>query len=314
MGPLQIILIAAGAVLLLFVIPVLAMSFVLYSILLLRTSKKKWGHTCSFPDDPEYVRMYNRGLEWEKTVTDKKRPVEVKSGRYRLVGEYFDFGADRAVLIIAGRTESYQYSYYFASGYEGKGYNVLVIDNRCHGDSDGRINRLGYGEYKDIIEWCRLLGRLGNKAVVLHGICIGASTALFAAVSEKCPDNVAAVVTEGMYVNFYESLKNHILEKKKPLFPILQGTAVHLFFISRANVVTDGPIKRIKKMRRPILMIQSRQDTYSLPELAQKLYDACPSENKKLVYFPVGAHSRVRINDERGYDEVVHAFLNKTLG
>ena len=224
------------------------------------------------------------------------------------------FRADRAVLIIAGRTESYQYSYYFASGYEGKGYNVLVIDNRCHGDSDGRINRLGYGEYKDIIEWCRLLGRLGNKAVVLHGICIGASTALFAAVSEKCPDNVAAVVTEGMYVNFYESLKNHILEKKKPLFPILQGTAVHLFFISRANVVTDGPIKRIKKMRRPILMIQSRQDTYSLPELAQKLYDACPSENKKLVYFPVGAHSRVRINDERGYDEVVHAFLNKTLG
>ena len=310
MGPLQIILIIIGAALLLFVLPVLAMSFALYAVLLLRTSKNKWGHTCSFPDDPEYVRMYNAGLEWEKTVTDKKRPVQVKSGRYRLVGEYFDFGAKRAVIIIAGRTESYQYSYYFASAYERDGYNVLVIDNRAHGYSDGHINRLGYGEYKDIIKWSGLLVSLGNSSVVLHGICIGASTALFAAASKKCPGYIRAVVTEGMYVNFYESLKNHFKEKNKPLFPIIQGVVTHLFFISRANVVTDGPIRRIKKMYRPILMLQSRQDTYSVPEFAQVLYDRCPSETKKLVYFPVGAHSRIRINDEQGYDRTVSEFLS----
>ena len=121
---------------------------------------------------------------------------------------------------------------------------------------------------------------------------------------------IRAVVTEGMYVNFYESLKNHFKEKNKPLFPMIHGVVTHLFFISRANVVTDGPIRRIKKMYRPILMLQSRQDTYSVPEFAQVLYDRCPSETKKLVYFPVGAHSRIRINDEQGYDRTVSEFLS----
>ena len=299
-----------GALLLFFVGPVLSMSFAIYFVLLVRNKPEKWGRVCSFPEDPEYKRMFDTGLLWGEKYKDSKRPVEIKSGRFRLVGEYFDFGADKAVIIIAGRTECCMYSYYFAEPYRQSGYNVLVIDNRAHGNSDGKICSLGYKEYKDIIEWSKMLNGLGNKSVVLHGICIGASTALFVLTSKKCPDFVTAMVSDGMYVNFYESFKNHMTEKKKPNFPVTYGVMTHIFFISGANAVTDGPLKRMPKMKKPILFMQSKEDTYSMPELAKKLYAACPSENKKLVYFDHGAHSRIRINDEQGYDNTVKEFLN----
>ena len=304
------ILMVLAAILVLFVAPVFILSFVLYTILLRRNKPDKWGRVCSFPEDPEYKRMYDTGLEWGEKYKDKKTPVQIKSGKYRLAGEYFDFGADKAVIIIAGRTECCYYSYYFAEPYRQSGYNVLVIDNRAHGESDGKICSLGYKEYKDITEWARMLNGRGNNSVVLHGICIGASTALFALTAKDCPDFLTAMVSDGMYVSFYESFKNHMVEKKKPNFPLTYGIVVLIFLISGARIVTDGPLHRMPKMKKPILFMQSKEDTYSMPELAKKLCAACPSENKKLVYFDHGAHSRIRINDEQGYDNTVKEFLN----
>ena len=71
--------------------------------------------------------------------------------------------------------------------------------------------------------------------------------------------------------------------------------------------MTDGPIKRIGNMKKPILFIHSKEDVFSLPEKAQALYDKCQSE-KKLVWFEHGAHSRVRINDPEGYDKAIVDF------
>lgn len=304
-----IILAVIAAVLLLFVLPVLAMSFVIYFILLVRNKPDKWNRECSFPEDPEYVGMFEDGLKWGEKYKEYKTPVTVQNGRFRLAGEYFDFGSDKAVIIISGRTEGCYYSYYFAEPYRASGYNVLVIDNRAHGQSDGKINSLGYKEYKDILQWGKMLHDKGNRSVVLHGICIGASTALFTMTAKDCPEYMTAMVSDGMYVNFFESFKNHMHEKDKKNFPMTYGVMVHIFFISGANVVTDGPIKRIRNMNKPILMLQSREDTYSLPELAATLYDACPSTHKKLVYFDHGAHSRIRVNDVEGYDRTVMEFL-----
>lgn len=305
-----IILAVLAAILLFFILPVLAMSFVIYYILLVRNKPDKWKRECSFPEDPEYKGMYETGLLWGDKYKEHKTPVKVKSGRFNLAGEYFDFGADKAVIIISGRTEGCYYSYYFAEPYRASGYNVLVIDNRAHGESDGKITSLGYREYKDILKWAEMLhDEKGNNSVVLHGICIGASTALFTITSKKCPDYITAITTDGMYVNFFESFKNHMHEKDKKNFPMTYGVMTHIFFISGANVVTDGPIKRIRNMTKPILMLQSKEDTYSLPELAQTLYDACPSTHKKLVYFDHGAHSRIRVNDVEGYDRTVEEFL-----
>ena len=55
-------------------------------------------------------------------------------------------------------------------------------------------------------------------------------------------------------------------------------------------------------------MLYSREDTYSTPDQAEYLYAHC-SAPKKLVWFPHGAHSRIRINDTESYDRTLVSYL-----
>ena len=291
-------------------LPFLIMGAVLWCKLLVRTSKKKWGRECSIPDDEEYRRMFDIGIAWDAQYAACKHPVEIKSGRFHLVGEYFDFGNRRAVILIAGRMESLLYSYFFAEPYRKAGYNVLVIDNRAHGESDGVLSSLGCREYRDILNWAKLLhDTLGNDTVFLHGICIGCSTALYTLTSKDCPDYLVGMAAEGMYRTFAVSLTKHFEERNKPMFPLGYITMFYLWLFAGANVLTDGPYKRIRKMQKPLLMLHSREDPYSVPQYAQELYDSCPSKQKRLVWFPHGGHSRLRIVDVENYDAAICAFL-----
>lgn len=301
--------IAVGAVLLFFLIPTMVMSGVIYTVLLIRTKPEKWDRSCSMPEDEEYLGMFREGLAWDETYRHCKQEVSVVSDGLKLMGEYFDFGAKRAVIIVPGRMESCLYSYYFAEPYRQAGCNVLVIDNRAHGLSEGKVSSLGFRECRDLIAWSRLLSeRFGNGKVILHGICIGSSASLFALTDKNCPDCLCGMVADGMYTTFCESFKNHMIEDHHPLFPFVAEVMLYIRLISRANVVTDGPGRRIGQLKKPILMLHSREDRFSLPQKAQQLYDACTAE-KRLEWFDVGAHSRVRVNDPERYDRVIREFL-----
>ena len=305
-----LILIWLAAIFLVFV-PFILFPFGIYVILLVRTRKGKWTRKCSLPNDPEIKRMFDEGMDWEQTHRACKREVEVTSDGYRLFGEYFDFGYDRAAIIIAGRTETLLYSYYFAEPYRASGCNVLVIDNRSHGKSEGRISSLGYKEHRDILRWSKMLhDDFGNKQVFLHGVCIGASNALFALTSDDCPDYMAGMVAEGMFTTFYESLMHHIKEAHQPVQPALEEIRGDIRLFSGYDIKRDGPIFRIHKLKKPILMLQSKEDKYSLPERAKALYGKC-SAPKKLIYFEKGAHSHIKINASAKYDNVVVDFLRE---
>ena len=283
----------------------------IYFILLVRTRKSKWTRKCSLPRDREITEMFHTGMDWARQYGAHKREVSVYSGKYHLFGEYFDFGFDRAAIIIAGRTETLLYSYYFAEPYRAAGYNVLVIDNRSHGKSDGRLNSLGYHEHRDILRWAQMLhDDCGNRQVMLHGICIGASNALFALTADDCPDYMQGMVSEGMFTCFYESLYYHIKEMKQPMQPSLAEVRGYMKLFTGYDIKKDGPVFRIHKLKKPILMLQSREDKYSLPSRAKDLYDLCTAP-KRLVYFRKGAHSHIKINAPEKYDGVIIDFLRE---
>lgn len=309
-----IILSLLAALLVLFILPTLVISYIIFSVVLVRTSPDKWGRGNSMLEDEEQVLIYADGQKWGDRNAERKTDVSITNDGLRLCGEYYDFGSDKAVIIIPGRMEACTYSYHFAYPYEAAGFNVLVIDNRSHGLSEGKYNSLGFKEYRDIIAWAKMLhDTYGNEKVVLHGICIGSSTALFALTNKNCPDYLCAMTADGMYETFYQTFKNHMIEQKRKMYPYIWEVMLHIRVFAGANVMTDGPIKRIKLMDKPILFIHSREDIFSLPEKAQGLYDNCPSENKKLEWFDIGGHSRVRLHNTEKYDETVVDFM-KELG
>ena len=74
-----------------------------------------------------------------------------------------------------------------------------------------------------------------------------------------------------------------------------------------------GPIDFIDKLDRPLLMLHSKEDSYSTPLNAQKLYDKAGTPNKKLVWFEKGKHSMLRVTNTEKYDGEIEEFIKENF-
>lgn len=269
-----------------------------------------WSRECS-SKEAYHMEMYDLGCAWAEKNADKRHDLHMVNDGLNLYAEYYDLGYNRTVLVIPGRTEGLRYGYYFALPYVKKGFNVMVIDQRAHGKSDGVWNSIGFKEHRDVIKWAELLrDRFGMNDILIHGICIGSACGLYALTSPDRPENLRGLVADGMYPDFYESFKNHMIEFKKPTFMVMDMINWWQKHYTGHDMKT-GPKDVIHKYNMPLLMLHGKADLYSLPGEAQKLYDKCPAENKEIVWFNGGFHSKLRYQNTELYDSSISDFIDK---
>lgn len=284
-------------------------SYCIYVGTLRRKNEKAWSRELSPNIDPQQIPMHEIGREWSDSVKEHMTEVHIVNGGLNLYGEYYDLGKKRCAVILSGRTESLKYGYYFAIPYAKCDCNILVLDPRAHGWSEGKFNTIGFEESKDIIAWMKYIQEtFGVESFILHGICIGSAGGMFALNSPDCPKCVEAIIAEGMFANFGESMKNHLIEFKKPTFLAVELMDLWMKHYT-GHSMRYGPINIIADVHTPLLMLHSKEDLYSTPEYAQKLYDLSGSEYKKLVWFEHGRHSYLRITDTERYDTAITEFL-----
>ena len=316
MEPIVIVLIVVAALLLGGLVAMLMYTYPIsknvYRQQLVRTSPDKWGRVCSAPENEEQMAMWNAGVAWAEQYRDRVTEVQIENDGFDLYGEYFDFGADRCVIILPGRCESLMYSYYFAPPYREAGFNVLVIDTRCHGKSSGIYNTIGVKESSDVIAWSKLMHeRFGNAEVWYHGICIGTAAGIFALTDPRCPEYVRGFVTEGCFVSFRETFKRHMMVDKRPLFPALDLVMLHINRHTGTNVYRDKPLSAIRRIKADarVLFLYGEKDVFSIPKKSRQLFENCSAVDKKLVWFDRGGHSHLRINNTERYDNEIIEFF-----
>lgn len=310
------ILLAVLLVILLFgFLPTMIVACHVYKNHLVRPNKESWArNVCAFPENAENAAMFDEGMEWYHRNQEYVHEVSVMSDGLHLCGQYFDFGFSRAVIILAGRAEALSYSYYFAQPYRDFGYNVLVVDNRATGLSDGKYNLTGLKEYRDLQQWIRLLhDEWKNETVLLHGVCIGACTSVLAVADVNCPDCVEGIIADGMFTTFAETFRTHMIELGRPVFPVCRECMMLLHLHAGKSPYRNGPVFAIDKINVPLLMLHGEQDRFSLPEKAKLLYEKCRSD-KKLVWFEKGSHSHLRCNAVEKYDNEIGIFIADHFG
>lgn len=281
-----------------------------YNSQLVRDEEGKWKRVCSAPDNEEQLEMWNNGMAWADLNRDKMTEVSIENEGLKLFGEYYDFGSDRCVVILPGRTECLIYSYYFAEPYQKAGMNVLVIDQRAHGNSDGKYNTLGVAESRDLKVWLKYVEEKFNiKEFYFHSICVGSSTALLTATAPDCPKSVKGIIAEGCYVSFRETFKQHMIDINRPRFPVLDLVMRQIRIHTGTSTRKTAPIKIIKKYDKRILFLFGEKDIFSLPEKSKELYAACASDKKEIVWFEKGGHSHLRINNTEKYDKTIADFI-----
>lgn len=304
-----IVLVVFAGVNLILLYPLLKLTaYIVYLSTMVRKNEKYWDREWYHPDE-ESCRMHEQGVAWAKEHADCMTEVKtVSEDGLDLYGEYYDFGHDRAVILIPGRTDNLIYSYFYAKPYADSGYNVLCIDQRAHGLSGGKYITTGFAESRDVLRWVKLLTEdFGVKSVVLHGICIGSACGLYTMLAEDAPDCLTALVADGMYCNFYESYYLHMKALKKPTF--IMGMIESVMKSKTGHSLKIGPIDVIDKYEKPLLMLHGTGDIYSLPARTKEIFGKCPSENKKLVWFEDGRHSMLRSVYPEQYDRAIGDFL-----
>jgi len=295
-----------------YLLTIIVVTSILYTKLFVRTSKEKWSRTVSWPDE-ELQHMFDEGKLWGEKYDSYRKTLNINSEGFNLVAEYFDFGYDKTVIIIPGRSESGTYSYYFSEPYRKSGYNVLAIDNRCHGLSEGKYNTLGLKEYKDVLAWGKLIhNEYHINKIYIHGICIGSATAIHLLSRENVPSYFVGLTAEGTYITFEELFNNQLRKRKKPVFPY---TKLVLFLIrlkAGVSLKKNSPINEIDRIKVPILFLYSKQDSFAKPDKSLELFNKVTSK-KKLVWFDEGEHSHIRIHNMEKYDNSIIEFLKENI-
>ena len=281
-----------------------------YTNMFIRENKDKWARGNSAPENAEHTVMFETGMKWGNENASYMHEIEVTSfDGLKMKGEYFDFGNDKAAIIMAGRAETCKYCYYFADLYQKNNYNIIVVDPRATGLSEGKTTGAGILEGKDLNAWIDLVHeRFHIDHFVIHGICIGSVAAIYVA-SEHNP-YVDCIVLEGPFISFYNVLCQRTRNLGKPSFPVCLQMGLLFKKIAGINIFSNTPIKAIRNVEVPQLMICGRQDVSSLPKYFDRINDASGSKRKQMVWFDEGAHSHLRIRNLEAYDKAVTDFIN----
>ena len=310
-----IVLIIVGSLLVLgllvSVVLVFIVAYIVYSKTLMRGKSGTWGREhCSEPGCIPLETMWERGLQWQIKNKSFIKELEIKSkDGLKLVAEWFDYGFDKTVIILPGRREVLIYSYFYANPYKGCGFNVLVIDQRAHGLSEGKYSTGGIKEAEDVSLWMKYLhDELGQKEIILHGICVGTCCSTIVATRYKV-DYLKAVILDSAFISYKEIYKNHYLESGHKLFPVFYLIWFWFRFFTKCNINDSNPEKYMPDFDLPVLFIWGTKDVYCLPEKSKILFGKCGSKKKEIAWFEGAEHSRVRLFDENRYDSLISDFL-----
>ena len=195
-----------------------------------------------------------------------------------------------------------------------QGLNLLLVDQRSHGESEGRYVTFGVKESRDMLCWLHYLEQeLWKGPVILSGLSMGASTVMFMA-DEDLPTNVKGLLVDCGFTSPADIL-GKVFRDVTHLPPVPWIWAAELFARSLAgfSLWEKSSIKSLSKNRLPILMAHGKADDFVPCAMTEVAYEACGGD--KMIHLVEGAgHGLSFLVDKKGYASAVRSTLIKALG
>lgn len=216
---------------------------------------------------------------------------------------------NKIIIISHGVTVSRYSSIKYALIFINLGYDVLIYDQRCHGESGGKFISYGFYERYDLKAMVDYIKEIygHDSQIGIHGESMGSGIALLYAGSIE--DGADFYIIDCAYSNFQEEFIYRINEDTRyhssTLVPL---TNLFLFIRGRYRLKDISPIKYIKNIKSPILFITSVHDTYIPPKMTMDLYEA--KQGAKSIYLARnGDHAQSFSKNPEKYKEVVGRFI-----
>ena len=170
------------------------------------------------------------------------------------------------------------------------GYNILIVDERSHGDSEGRTITMGIKERYDCLDWIHYVTeRFGQeKKIMIMGLSMGAATVLMASELDL-PENVKGIVADCGYSNVKEMVirvAGFMHFPAKIIYPFARLSAR---IYGGFDPDETSPASALRNCKIPVLLIHGEADELVPVEMSWENYHACGSE-KEILIVPKANH------------------------
>lgn len=242
------------------------------------------------------------------------RNVEFKASDGLLLRGWYVPAANstKAVIFLHGHGANRREGLRFLHSLHDAGFNFLTFDFRSAGESEGKINSMGYHERKDAkaaLDF--LVTTMKMKSIGVFGVSQGGATGILLMAEDP---RIKAGVFEASYASMVDIVAEvGKREYKLPRFPLIP--IVFLLFELRGDVDTDildveNYIGKISP--RPVYIIHCKADNYTAYSHAERLMKAA-KEPKMLWTAPCTSHAEAWQADRKYMENSVTAFFRKNL-
>ena len=217
----------------------------------------------------------------------------------------------KLIIEVHGFRSSPQHDFIAAFPYfYNKGYSILMIDMRAHGESEGTYITYGVHERCDLRDWVYFaMEKLGTDIeIVLHGISMGASTVLMTSALDL-PENVRGIIADSGYTSPYDIfvrvLEHSFHAKPFPILPITQIMAEHKANFGFKDAST---LDALEENTIPVIFVHGEDDDFVPIEMSEANYNACKAE-KRFVRVKGALHACGYVVDKAGCERALDEFF-----
>ncbi len=175
--------------------------------------------------------------------------------------------------------------------YRGFGLDVLMVEQRCSGNSEGRHITFGIRERHDVLTWVTYLNEQfgSDRPLFLSGLSMGAATVMMAT-ALPLPENVRGIVADSGFTTPADIIGT-VAKRDFHLPPCITVPFLNLtarlfggFGLYEANA-----LDALKNNRIPMLFIHGEADSFVPCEMSRRAFEVCASK-KRLITVPGAEH------------------------
>lgn len=238
----------------------------------------------------------------------EKSEISIKSDDGLMLHGTFVKGDEqgRTIICVHGYHGSPAHDFSLASEALLKCGNLLFIDQRSHGKSEGKYITFGIRECRDCKVWADLISEQMGKdhPIYLDGISMGGTTVLMASGLEL-PKNVKGIIADCSYTSPYEIISciSKRMFKREPRL-LIASVDLYCRVFAGFSLSENSTVRAMEKNRLPILFAHGTGDSLVPHAMTQAAYDACTS-TKNLILAKDAEHGLSYIIDTERYSDAI---------
>jgi hypothetical protein len=235
----------------------------------------------------QFEAEYEAGKAWCREQTMQDWYIKSVDG-LKLHAYYLQAPNPKRYVILSHGYKGNCFSEFghIASFLHEQGCNLLFIDQRACGMSEGEYITFGAKEKKDIQRWCYLIARQNTDKlpIYLYGKSMGAATVLMAS-GEKLPYNVKGVISDCGF----QSMKRQFKDMASKWFHLPRIELLLLRLSAWCRLSAGFSMKEADTSKamvtnnRPILFFHGDDDTYVYPKNSLDNYNNCTAPKELVI-------------------------------